>query len=65
MSVIIYTAEDQARDGAKRNAAFERKHGRPMTAEDVILSWGGRFDGHSIVRPHQKNGRTVLVEEDL
>ena len=65
MSVIIYTKEQSARDQAERNRQFKAGAGRDMTYEDVILSWGGRFAGHSIVRPHQEKGRPVLVNEDL
>jgi hypothetical protein len=36
-----------------------------MTYEDVIESFGGRFVGHSLVKPHQVSGRSVLVEENL
>lgn len=47
---------------AERNRAFEQKHGRSMTADDVIASFGGGPLGQSIVTDRStETGRPVFV----
>ena len=49
---------------AERNRAFEQKHGRPITYDDVIASFGGGPLGQSIVTDRSTDtGRPVFVGE--
>ena len=65
MSVIHYTEAAYKRDCEERNAAFKAKHGREMNYEDVLLSFGGQFVGHSINSPlavDPRDGGDLQVE---
>ena len=56
--------EEYAAECEKRNAEFLKEHGREMTYDDVLASFGGGPLGQSIVTDRStETGRPVFVGE--